>query len=99
MYITIRDGNTGEYYTISNEEDFNYLIDNFNTIKVKKDKISLWYMGYGYDITFYDYEGDIVSNFIVNSANYIRKGPFFYITIDGLIEFDYIENMIDGMEN
>lgn len=35
------------------------------------------------------------NNFIINSSNSLRKDPFFYTVVDGDIDYNYIDSIVD----
>lgn len=88
--ITVRDGSTGQIFTITEESDIAHIITTIQAAEFKKEKISLFYAGTLYTIHFYDEEGAEIESFIINSDETIRKDPFFYraiIPLDGLTEY------------
>ena len=93
--IRVFDGNTGRGFTINDPEDIRYILENLQSISMKKSGISLGHMGYALRITLAD-ENDrnLMPTFIMNSADTIRKDPFFYRCEGGLC-FEYIK----GLEN
>ena len=49
-------------------------------------------MGYRFRVTIDTKNGRQIT-FIVNSANDIRKDPFFYNIVEGEIDFEFIESL------
>ncbi|EEG78595.1 hypothetical protein [Dethiobacter alkaliphilus] len=93
--IIIFNGNTGNSTTISESDDVSYIIDSFNKTTIRKEKLSIGYMGYGYLLTIIKNDASIYNEFIINSANNIRKDPFFYQVTTNSIDYDYIQNLVD----
>ncbi len=90
-HINVFDGNTGIGFTITNTEDIKYIVENIQSHPMKKDGISLGRMGYSFKISYIDSnDKDVISEFILNSEDIIRKDPFFYVC-DGGLCFDYIK--------
>ncbi|MGI5872660.1 MAG: hypothetical protein ACOX8T_11560 [Bacillota bacterium] len=93
--IKIFDGNTGKSIIITDATDIEHIITNLNTLSLKKEKISLGYMGYSFRTTVYRVNGDVYKEFIINSNNTIRKDPFFYRDSSGSIDYKYIQKLFD----
>lgn len=88
--ITIRDGSTGQIFTITEEGDIAYIITTIQTAEFKKEKLSLLYVGTLYTLRFYDENGVECESFILNSDDIIRRNPFFYQAsepLSGLTEY------------
>lgn len=92
--IVIFDGNTGNSITITKISDIEHIINNLNAVTLKKEKISLGYMGYSFKTTIYRSDGRIYKKFIINSNNTIRKDPFFYKDNASSIDYKYIKDLI-----
>lgn len=91
--IYVFDGETGKEFTISNPEDIQYIVENIKSHSMRRDGISLGKMGYGFRITYFDGNGkEVISTFILNSNDCIRKDPFFY-RCDGGLCYDYIKSL------
>lgn len=75
--ISVFDGNTGKAFDISDADEILYIVENIQSSKMKKDKISIFYSGYSFRMSFYNEEGKKIENFIMNDNYTIRKDPFF----------------------
>lgn len=98
MEIVVFNGNDGNTTHITDKEQLQHIVENLNTVEVKKSKPALGYCGYSFQITIYLSDGneaDDWNNFIINSDDTIRKDPFFYSVIKGNIDYDYIENVVE----
>ena len=93
--IEIFDGNTGKSITITDASDIEHIITNLNKVSLKKEKISLGYMGYSFRTTVYKDNSEVYKEFIINSSNTIRKDPFFYRDSSGSIDYKYIQKLFD----
>lgn len=93
--IEIFDGNTGKAITITAPADIEHIIENLNTVALKKEKISLGTTGYSFRTTIYKSDGNVYKEFIISSSNTIRKDPFFYRDSSGSIDYEYIQKLID----
>ena len=60
MEIFIFDGNTGTSVHIISKEDISHIIENLNTIKLKREKLSSRYVGYSFKTTLYGNDGEEV---------------------------------------
>ncbi|MTI79532.1 MAG: hypothetical protein FH758_01420 [Firmicutes bacterium] len=94
--IEIFDGNTGKEAIITDVTDIEHIIENLNAVSIKKEKISLGYMGYSFRTTIYKTDGTVYKKFIINSSNIIRKDPFFYQVRSESIDYNYIQKLIDN---
>lgn len=92
--IVIFDGNTGKKTTITDEGEIKAIIENLNSVRLKRGKVSLGYTGFAFDTTICLKNGKEAGHFIINSADSVRKAPFFYETIEGTINFDYIAGLV-----
>lgn len=100
--ITIRDGSSGVLVNIHEKEDMELLLNTFNNTEIKKDGISLGFMGYTYNVTIT--ANNKKQSFIVNKDN-IRTTLFFnkimsdskvYDIITDIMDKYVSNNMIDG---
>lgn len=96
--IEIFNGGTGKEYTITDEFDIIHIIRNLNEVSLKREKISLGYMGYSLRTTIYKHNGNVYKRFIINSRDTIRKDPFFYRDSSESIDYDYIQKIIDKFD-
>ncbi len=92
-HISVFDGNTGAEFMIDSPDDIKYIIENIQSISMKKSGISLGKLGYSLKISYVGENGeDLIPLFIMNSDTTIRKDPFFYSCEGGLC-FDYIKGL------
>lgn len=97
LEISIFDGNTGTSLHLTKNDDITYIINNLNSIKLRRGKISTGYTGYSFKTTIYLNNGEEAggwNNFIINSKDTIRKDPFFYKVVEGSIDYQYINTLI-----
>lgn len=88
--IRIFDGTTGQGVDVVDEADLEHIINNLNALRMKRGSLSLGYMGYRFRVTVVTRNNRQIE-FIINSANGIRKDPFFYKIEDSEIDFDFIQ--------
>ncbi|MDQ2086991.1 hypothetical protein RBH29_11190 [Herbivorax sp. ANBcel31] len=93
--IKIFDGNTGNSITVTNTTDIEHIIKNLNMVRLKKEKISIGYMGYSYRTTIYKIDGSVYRELIINSNDTIRKDPFFYRDSSESIDYNFIQDLFD----
>ena len=86
--IAVFDGNTGKGFDINNADEIRYIIENIQGIKMERDNISIGYLGVSFRMR------KEIESFTMNSANTIRKDPFFYRCDDNLC-FDYLKELED----
>lgn len=91
--ITIFKGNTGELITITDENEINNVIDVFSEVEFLEKGFTLWSLGYGLDIVYYDDSGKKLKRFIVNSEDTIKYRGFFYQPQNGVINYEYLSNL------
>jgi hypothetical protein len=94
--ITIFDGNTGEISEVTKAKDVAYILENVQSVPVRRTGISLLEPGYRFRMTFTDDNGAVMEEFIINSEDTIRKDPFFLTTEEGGLCFDYIWDLMDA---
>ena len=95
--IHVRNGNNGSIFEVENSEDIMFILENIQKQSFEKDGVSLFKMGTFYTLSFCNDDGKIISKFIVNGDDTIRKDPFFYRTDDGNLQ--NIINYLSNLEN
>ena len=90
--VSIFDGTTGKGVELTEEADIDYFMNNLNALQMKRRGLSLGYMGYRFKVTITEKNGGQIA-FIINSANDVRKDPFFYSVEEGEIDIDFIESI------
>ena len=95
--IHVRNGNNGNTFEIKSQEDILYIVDDIQKHSFKKDGVSLFRMGTFYTLSFYNSNEELISKFIINSDDTIRKDPFFYRTNSGGLQtiIDYLDTLED----
>jgi hypothetical protein len=98
-HINVFDGNTGEGFTIENADDIKYIVENIQSKSMRRDGVSLGYVGWKFSIVFVDKNDKAITPiFFLNSDTTIRKDPFFY-RCDGGLCIDYLEELENKMVN
>lgn len=97
--IEVFNGNTGNEFVIENNDDIDTILSNIQSIPMKKQKISLGYMGTLYNLKFIGIEGNIIDEFILNNYDSIRKDPFMYIDSSSSLCVGYLNILESGDEN
>ena len=91
--ITIFNGNTGNQTIITNPEEIQTIVTKLNGIDFLKTGISIGYMGYSLDITYFG-EGDKeILNFIINGENTVQYKGFFYEPQNTALDYEYLANL------
>lgn len=92
-HIEVFDGNTGVRFTVGDQEDIRYIVENLRSHPMKRAGISLGYSGWSFRLKFFDSDGnELIRSFIINSEDTIRCDPFFYRCSGGLC-FDYLKSL------
>lgn len=90
--ISVFDGNTGKSFKINDPEEIAYIVENIQGIEMKRDNISVNYIGYSFRMSFYGENETALESFYMNSDDTIRSDPFFYHCDDGLC-YDYLKEL------
>ena len=93
--ISVFNGSTGKRMTLEDEEDVNTIVNNIRSAEMKRGKISSNYVGYAFNLTFKDKDGNVIDSFIINSKNVIRDDPFFYKCENGELCFAFLQELED----
>jgi len=93
LRVEVFNGNSGVYFTVENKKDISYIVSNIQNLSMKRDKVSLGYMGTLFKLKFYDVSGKKIDEFIVNNYDTIRKDPFFYKDTTGNLCVDYLKGL------
>ena len=92
--IYVFDGNTGKEFVIESPEEIERIVKNIQEVKMKRDSISVFHIGYSFIIKFTDKNGNAIDSFIINSTDTVRDDPFFY-RCDGNLCYDYLKELED----
>ena len=92
--IDIFDGSTGKSMTVDNPDDIKTVVENIQSVKMKRGKLSVGYDGYSFSLTFKDKDGEVMDSFIINSADIIRDDPFFYKCENGTLCYDFLNAIV-----
>lgn len=92
--IRIFDGNTGKEAIIEDEAIIEEIVAMFNAIEFKKTGVSIGYVGYSYNVTYYNAQGENVQNFIVNNEKKLRYEGFFYEPQNKDMDFAMLEDVM-----
>lgn len=93
--ITVFDASLGHEIVIIDHTDIEHIINNLNKVTFQKGKPSLGYTGHSFKVSIYNSEGETIKSLIIKSENNIRYKGFMYHAKDRLIDFSYIENLIE----
>lgn len=96
--IVIFNGNNGNEIEITDRSEVEHIINNLKSISVKKEKISVGYMGYSYRTTIYQSNDRAYKSFIINSEDTIRKDPFFYKDRSRSIDYNFIKTLFNNSQ-
>ena len=88
--IEVFDGNTGNSFTIRDPYFITQITENIRQRPFKKERLSLFFVGSAFRLSFYDEDGNLLEALTVNSANTIRQDPFFYFDEQQGLCFDLL---------
>ena len=91
--ISVFNGSTGKQMTLESREEIDAIVNNIQTLKMKRSKISSNYDGFAFSLTFKDKNGNVIDSFIINSKSSIRDDPFFYECESGELCFSYLQEL------
>lgn len=89
--IEVFNGHTGNRFVIEHKDDVDFILSNIQNAKLKRDSISLGYMGYEYRLEFYNLAGKKIEEVIINSEDTLRKDPFFYREQNSILCIEYLQ--------
>ncbi len=98
-YIEVFNGSNGKKYAIEDKEAVTYIVNNIANTKLKKRKISLGYLGFGFKLSFFNEAGKEIEDLIINGEGNIRKDPFFYESKTGGLCFEYLWEIEQGISS
>ena len=93
--ISVFDGSTGKKMVIEDREEINKIVDNIQSLKLKRNGLSINYVGFSFSLTFKDKDGNAIDSIAINSKDTIRDSRFFYKCESGEICFDYLLELAD----
>lgn len=98
-HINIFDGSTGTGFTVENADDIKYILENIQSKSMRIRGVSIGRMGYKFSVMFVDKNDNaVISQFIINSDDTIRKDPFFY-SCDGGLCIEYLNELENKIIN
>lgn len=92
--ISVFDGNTGERFDIDDPEEIKYIVENIQGIEMERDKVSVNYSGFSFQMSFCGENEKVLESFVMDSVGIIRSDPFFY-SCDGGLCYDYLQELED----
>lgn len=99
LEVVIFNGNSGKALHITERNEIEHIIENLNDVKIQRDGVSSFRMGYSFKTTIYltnGEEADGWNNFIINANDAIRKDPFTYKVIEGNTNYNYIQELFSA---
>ena len=94
--IVIFDGNTGKRVQITDADEIEYVIESLHSVRLVRTKLAGASDGFNLDTAIYLKSGERAggwNDFVINSADSIKAGAFFYKAAGGTIDYDYIEQL------
>ena len=96
--IVIFDGNTGKRVQITDADEIEYVIESLHSVRLVRTKLAGASDGFNLDTAIYLKNGERAggwNDFIINSADSVRAGAFYYRVADGVIEYDYLKQLVN----
>lgn len=94
--IVVFNGHTGHSVTIKDRNEITHIINNLDSVRLKKEQLSFGSMGYYFRTTIYKENGNAYKSFVINSKDVIRKDPFFYKASSNSIDLNYIKQLVEN---
>ena len=91
--VSVFNGSTGQQMILEDADDISAIVNNIQSLKMKRGKISINYDGYSFSLAFKDKYGNVMDSFIVNSKNVIRDDPFFYVCENGELCINFLQEL------
>lgn len=91
--IEVRDGQTGKSFVLDRQEDIAYIVENLQQSRLRRDGISLGYVGAWFMLDFYNTKGKRIERLTINHYNTLRKDPFFYRDNNEGLCIDYLSSL------
>lgn len=93
--IVLFDGNTGDELEVTAQKDITHIVENVQSVPVRREGIAFLNLGYRFIMTFEGADGTEIAKFTINDENTIRGKFFYYINEDGGLCFDYLWHLMD----
>lgn len=93
--VTVFSGSTGKRMAIEDREEINTIVGNIQSLKLKRNGLSINYVGFSFSLTFKDKDGNAIDSIGINSKDTIRDSRFFYKCESGEICFAYLLELAD----
>ena len=93
--IVLFDGNTGDELEITAKKDITHIVENVQSVPVRREGIAFLNLGYRFIMTFEGADGTEIAKFTINDENTIRGEFFYYVNEDGGLCFDYLWHLMD----
>lgn len=97
--IVVHNGSTGASFTVIGEGEIRQIVQNLQSISVKRKGLSLKEDGYTYRLTVMDQRGDIIDTVTVNSPTELCQKPFFYEATESDTCFAYLQYLETAYDN
>lgn len=95
--IYVFGGMNGKELHITGQEEIGHIIETMRTVKLQKNGVSLFRMGYQLKLTIVRKDGTAgrgMDAFIINGQT-VRRDPFFYKIVEGSLDDSYIRDLME----
>jgi len=94
--ISLRGGNYYEVdVEITDEETISYITEMVNDMTFVPTGLNAGHGGWSYWLEWYDADGNRIESFLILGDNKISKDPFFYRSINGAFDTDFLDELIE----
>ena len=93
--IVLFDGNTGDALEITAKKDIAHIVENVQSVPVRREGVAFLNLGYRFIMTFEGADGTEIAKFTINDENTIRVEVFYYDNEAGGLCFDYLWHLMD----
>ena len=94
--IVIFNGNNGKLSRITDADEIEKVMETLHSVRFMRTKLAGAHDGFNLDTAIYLKNGERAggwNDFVINSADSVKAGAFFYKAAGGTIDYDYIEQL------
>ena len=92
-YIQIFSGRTGQKFTVMDESEIRYIVENVHSVTARRHGLSGQEDGFGYSVNLIGKDGLEIAEIIVNSPDAVIGDPFLLRVIEGELCYVYLTEL------
>lgn len=96
--IELRDGSNGHSVVLTDAEDIAQITENINQLSFVRNGLTAGTGGWSYWLIWYDAQGNEIESLVLCGDNTIRGDSFFYRSINGRFETEFLDMKLTGVE-